>query len=54
MSAFTVPLPAAGAHLVVDAGGRPCAACGRLATLLVARWMGTELITRCLACDLAA
>ena len=53
MPAFTLPLPAAGAHLVVDAAGQPCAVCHRVAALLVARWVGTTLVTRCLGCDAA-
>jgi hypothetical protein len=53
MPAFTLPLPAAGALLVVDAAaGQACAHCQRAAALLVVRRVGTELITRCLACDL--
>ena len=47
MPAFSIPLPGADAHLVVDAAGQPCDICHRVAALLVVRWVGTELITRC-------
>ena len=55
MPAFTLPLPAAGALLVVDGtAGQTCGGCQRAAALLVVRWIGARQMARCLACDLGA